>query len=278
VPDDGGDREAPIDGCCALARACVRTAAASGARAAVFAPGCDQMRRTIEAAAERSSVPLFLFNLPATRGTPAALRLYCAELERLARFLVRLGGRPPAPDDWAAAGRACGARRREDIRARPADRVRPTALRVGLLGCNLSRADRALAARLAAAGLDVALDATEFGERGQPGPVSPRDLRRNPLEALARAYAETIPSVCHRPDDRLLAWLRARRARLGLRAFVLLRHTWCDPWHAAAARLRAALDVPLLDIDVGEPASPAAWTTRVEALAEALRNAPGSAP
>lgn len=56
---------------------------------------CDMMRRGADEFAERLQRPVFLFNVPATAEGDISDEIYRAELERLGRFLVRLGGAQP---------------------------------------------------------------------------------------------------------------------------------------------------------------------------------------
>jgi hypothetical protein len=77
----------------------VRLAEQQTAAAVVFTSHCDQLRRGFDAVAQSASSRVFLFNLPVTWQTPAAQRIFSDELRRLGRFLLRLGGRAPAPGD-----------------------------------------------------------------------------------------------------------------------------------------------------------------------------------
>ncbi|MHC4897204.1 MAG: 2-hydroxyacyl-CoA dehydratase, partial [Planctomycetota bacterium] len=61
----------------------------------VLTTTCDQMRRAAELL---DGLPLFLMNVPSTWQTAAAQKLYLNELERLGRFLCRLGGTPPGEE------------------------------------------------------------------------------------------------------------------------------------------------------------------------------------
>ena len=64
------------------------------AAALVLTTTCDQMRRAADIVG-RDAPPVFLFNVPATWQTAVSRQLYCDELERLGRFLVRAGGVSP---------------------------------------------------------------------------------------------------------------------------------------------------------------------------------------
>ena len=90
---------ARVEGLCIYARAWVSEALADEhAAGIVLAQTCDQMRRIFEVLCSQARVPCFLFNIPATWQTAQARRLYASEIQRLGRFLVRLGGREPSAD------------------------------------------------------------------------------------------------------------------------------------------------------------------------------------
>ena len=92
----------PLTGVCPYARAFVGQALASpGVDAVVLATTCDQMRRAAEWPGPAAGPPVFLMNVPATWQTPASVRLYRDELERLGRSLVRLGGLAPTRERLA---------------------------------------------------------------------------------------------------------------------------------------------------------------------------------
>jgi len=79
--------------------------------AVVLTTTCDQMRRAAEWLALGGGPPVFLMNVPATWQTPASARLYRDELQRLGRFLVRLGGAAPSREHLADTMEAYDARR-----------------------------------------------------------------------------------------------------------------------------------------------------------------------
>ena len=62
---------------------------------------CDQMRRAFDIIIRSCDTPAFLMNVPSTWQTPSAKKLYVDELNRLGRFLVRLGGTSPSKDTLA---------------------------------------------------------------------------------------------------------------------------------------------------------------------------------
>jgi len=90
----------------------VRKASGPYYSVAVFTTTCDQMRRAAEWAALEAPAPVFLMNVPATHGAPAAARLYRDELHRLGRFLARRGASRPSPEKLADVMQSYDARRR----------------------------------------------------------------------------------------------------------------------------------------------------------------------
>lgn len=69
--------------------------------ALVMTTACDQMRYAAAVVQQRSSLPVFLLNMPSTWQTPAARQMYRDELVRLGGWLRQLGGRLPSRDDLA---------------------------------------------------------------------------------------------------------------------------------------------------------------------------------
>ena len=69
--------------------------------ALVLTTVCDQMRYAAALLKSRTDGPIFLLNVPSTWQTAAARELYRAELRRLGRFLVQLGGKSPTNADLA---------------------------------------------------------------------------------------------------------------------------------------------------------------------------------
>lgn len=84
---------------CAYAQAFADTAAREDDAAAIVVTTiCDQMRRSAEKIAAKTTTPVFLMNVPHTWQNPGSHKLYRNELERLGRFLVSLGGEPASND------------------------------------------------------------------------------------------------------------------------------------------------------------------------------------
>ncbi len=80
------------------------------------------MRRAFDSFTDGQDQPAFLFNLPATWQSSTARMLYVAELERLGKFLVRLGGHSPSAAGLSKVMKDFDEQRgkvREVIRARP---------------------------------------------------------------------------------------------------------------------------------------------------------------
>jgi benzoyl-CoA reductase/2-hydroxyglutaryl-CoA dehydratase subunit BcrC/BadD/HgdB len=87
-------------GVCPYAGAWVDAARSGvGATAVVAATTCDQMRYAAALLDRDAGVPVFLMNVPSTWQTLVARQLYRDELERLGRFLVRVGGTAPSASE-----------------------------------------------------------------------------------------------------------------------------------------------------------------------------------
>jgi benzoyl-CoA reductase/2-hydroxyglutaryl-CoA dehydratase subunit BcrC/BadD/HgdB len=98
------------------------------------------------------------------------------------------------------------------------------------------------------------------------------DFHDSPLATLAAAYFGAISDAFRRPDDLLYEYLRRELAARAVRGIVFVRQAWCDLWHAQAARMRAAFDLPLLDLDVSCPDSASAnLSNRIQSFLEVLR-------
>ena len=297
-PDAGAAARsaAPVAGMCPYARALAGEAAAlRDGHAAVFTTTCDQMRRAAEWAALETPAPVFLFNVPATHGTPAA-RLYRDELHRLGRFLARLGAGEPSRDKLADVMESYDDRRRElrdalgILAPREAseamagfdrDGSPPTQAAYGLLphgfpvavvGGPLMRGDARVFDWIEEAGGVVVLDGTESGTRTIPAPFDRRRLRDEPVLELVDAYFGRIPDVFRRPDDALVAWLGRELDSSGARAIILWRYVWCDLWAAFAARAGELASLPVLDLDVsGDEGADRRTANRLQTFLEVLR-------
>ena len=103
------------EGICPYANASIGAwAPPGGSDAVIVTTLCDQMRRAHEQpAAAGLADRLFLMHVPTTWRNANAHRLYLAELQRLGRFLVSLGGTDPSPGRLADVMRAYDVARRD---------------------------------------------------------------------------------------------------------------------------------------------------------------------
>ena len=265
-------------GMCPYARAFLHEVGAQEDAAVVFTTVCDQMRRCSELMAPEREAALFLMHVPATWRTPGARRYYRAELERLGRFLERLGGTTPSAERLAAvmaeydatraklraaAGRLSAQAASNAIarlhRNGPADaeaalegRAAPCGrgIRLALVGGPLLGTPSTLLDLIESAGGTIVLDATETGERTLPAPFDAATVEQNPLDALVDAYFNHIPYAFRRPNDALYAWLARELAARDVRGIIFRRYLWCDTWHAEAGRMAEWSPVPFLALDV----------------------------
>lgn len=296
----------PSDGCCSWAQNYVEQV--SGNRdvsTAVVVMLCDQVRRASEKLVTQSGgqgPAVMLFHLPATCQTPSAKQYYRDELRRLGRFLEEQGGVAPTPEHLRgmmlqyerqrarirsrthtmsgreradAIAELHGQPRAGDSGPRPHE-AHPhsrngKALRVALLGSVVPRYQWWLYDVIEQQCGRVALDATDYGERGLPEPYDLRLMEDDPFEAMASVYCR-LTHIRQRPNDRLYAWLAEQLLQRDVRGVILRRSLWCDLWHGEVARIKATLPLPVLDLDLEVDATTRERAKgRIAAFMEVLR-------
>ncbi|MHC4407214.1 MAG: 2-hydroxyacyl-CoA dehydratase [Planctomycetota bacterium] len=294
---DGGGQLGLNRGVCPFAAALVDSAAAGlEASAVVTTTVCDQMRYAADVMHRSGGVPVFLMNVPSTWQTATARQLYVEEIQRLGRFLVRLGGKCPSRDELAKVMVRYDRARREIVAGRHRLSARQFAqalaevrgngslepeflmatssdwIPLAVVGGPLLEADYALFDLIEQAGGRVVLDATECGERTLPAPLNPERTKDDPLGQLAVAYFGSIVDVFRRPNAGLYQWLAERIHARRVRGLLFRRYLWCDLWHAELHRLREWSPVPVLDLDAGDQDESATSRTlsRLEAFLETL--------
>lgn len=287
-------------GVCPFARAFINLAISDVEAAGVIVTTvCDQMRRAAEIIALHTRTRVFLLNVPSTWETVGAQKLYLSELERLGRFLTRLGGEPPSDGRLAQAMRKYDGMRTKvkDARGTLSPRAYsemiarfhrdasnaecptgPTAasghdrIPLAFVGGPLLVEHFRFFDLIEASGGHVALDATETGERTLPARFDRRRLSEDPLSELADAYFGTIPDVARRPNSELYRWLKRELAEREVRGIIYVRYLWCDLWHAEAQRMKEWLGLPFFDLDITEDTSDEGRRlTRFGAFMEMLR-------
>jgi benzoyl-CoA reductase/2-hydroxyglutaryl-CoA dehydratase subunit BcrC/BadD/HgdB len=262
------------EGVCAFAHAMAALAESPAQPPLVLTTSCDQMRRAADNALGRGASHVFLFYLPATWQTDTVRRLYHAEVERLGRFLERLGGRRPTADElWAlmreyderrrllrAVVRGASARQAAEALARFPDWA-PTPASVSaappvddgiplaIVGGPLLPSQWPMLDDIESAGGRVVLFATEPGERSLLPPLARPDEPRHPLSTLTDHYFAHCVDVFRRPNSQLYDWLGARLRERRARGIVLWAYVGCDLWRAEAASLREAFQLPVLTLD-----------------------------
>lgn len=295
-------------GVCAFANAVVHLTESHPDSAVLFTTHCDQLRRGFDTFSGATSTRTFLFNLPATWQTPAAAKLFTAELERLGRFLIRLGGHAPSAEELRrltsehAAARtrlleaaAClSARQYAEALARfhwdgsvplELERGRPrpqqchtaksAAVPLALLGGPLPRSQWGLLDTLERIGGRVVLNATEAGERSLWPSALPQEAPANALPTLlvdlAHTYLDHCVEMFQRPNTRLYDWLRERLQARGVRGIVVWHYVGCDLWRAEVPSLKEAFGLPVLLLDAVAAAEDSTRNLgRLEAFLEAL--------
>ncbi|MBE0536076.1 MAG: 2-hydroxyacyl-CoA dehydratase [Phycisphaerae bacterium] len=262
---------APIEGLCPFARAFANHVLGdSTSCGAIFTTACDQMRRVRDLVVDGTCVETFLLNLPKTWRNAACTQLYIDELGRMGRWLYTLGGCVPSADALAATMLDFDGRRQ----AMPDRRVADSGgVRLALVGGPLLAGESGLFDLVVRNGGRIVFDATETGERTLPDRFDPALLRQDPVGELARAYFDSIPAVWKRPNTGLFDWLTRECTERRVQGVICRRLVWCDLWHAEVHRLRDALHVPLLDLDVSDdsPAAGERTAGRVQAFLETLQ-------
>jgi benzoyl-CoA reductase/2-hydroxyglutaryl-CoA dehydratase subunit BcrC/BadD/HgdB len=291
----------PTDGVCPYARAFLGTVNAAPAAAVIFATSCDQMRRASElASGPKEGRASFLMDVPTSWQTETARHLYVTELERLGRFLERLGGQRPTDDHLAevmrkynsgrsllrAAGGRLPARMLADATfefhrtgivpveilqhaAKSSGVKRKTS--IALVGSPLMANNLSLIDVIEANGGEVVLDATTSGERSFPAPFDGEQLETDPFRALAEAYFNTIPEAFRRPNTQLYEWLETKLADCGARGLIFFHYVWCDTWHGEAQRMKNWTQLPVLALEAGDELQLSSHTvSRIQAFLEML--------
>jgi len=269
-------------GVCAFARFAADLALRDSSSAFIFSSHCDQLRRSFDAVHAEVPGRAFLFNLPATWKTPAAVQLFDSELDRLGRFLVRLGGAAPTAERLVEAALAqrlaggAGSVRAESRASSP----QPPRTPVAIVGGPMRDCDRPVLDLIEKLGATIVLNATEPGERNlwsaQPKELWPGGPERFSLEQLRLRLAEDYVLHCtdvyQRPNTRLYAWLRERLQARHARGIILWYYAWCDLWRAEIQTLRESFGLPVLPLeaDIFSGSEPGA-INRVEAFLESLR-------
>ena len=90
----------------------------------------------------------------------------------------------------------------------------------------------------------------------------------NPFEALAAAYFDGVTHIRQRPNTRLYEWLNQHVAERQIRGPIVRRSLWCDLWHAEVPRIKQAVGIPVLDLDLDDADAPARTVGRVAAFLE----------
>ena len=280
-------------GVCAFAEAAVRFAETATDSVVIFSTACDQMRRGFDTAQLHGLERDFLFNLPATE-TLAAKQIYRAELERLGRFLLAIGGHAPAAATLRQELMQSNATRQRLLESAtttsprgfaeavsrfhwdgeyspppPDAQGNPVAL--ALVGGPFLPPHWKLLDEIEAAGGRVVFNATKTGERSL-SPSFDWAAGTNPFDALVRGYHDHMVDMFQRPNTRLYSWLKPRLAAREVRGIVLWLFTGCDLWRAEAHTLRKTFGLPVLQLEADEATGFSARDlTRIQAIVETLQ-------
>ena len=267
-------------GVCAFAEAVVRLAESHPDSAMIFSTHCDQLRRGFDVVTGAAVEHAFLFNLPATWQTRVAEQIFASELERLGRFLVKLGGQPPTVEALAdimaryrqarsgllkaaahlPARQYCEAvaRFHWDGSVHLPEKAQPAgadAIPLAIVGGPLPKWQGNVLDTIESAGGRVVLNATEAGERSLGQAFSPNQAPvaactlPDLLRLLTRSFLDDCVDVFQRPNTRLYGWLKERLIAREVRGIVLWHYVGCDLWRAEAQPLREAFGLPVLLLD-----------------------------
>jgi len=275
VPDSGGieEHDRPFMGRCPRAHLLLKSLMKrSDAAAVVLTSTCDQMRRSFDLLNKSWRIPSFLFHVPATWQTPAARKIYLAELNRLGAFLYGISGRLPSQEALAELMK----------NARPAQIPPPANIpliepqqnhdgfvHVGIIGESLCRQHRGLLDFIRDCGART-FDLTPDGNWGIPVQFSLKLIENDPLDAFVQSCMMGIPGVFQRPDTKMMTRLREDSRQFVLHGVILVRNVWCDLWKAAAHRIQDELKLPVLILDLDEQPLMPPMTNRIAAFVEIL--------
>lgn len=244
-------------------------------RGAVFTTGCDQMRRMYDLVNGRTAVKMFLLNVPKVWRSAECVQLYIDELRRMGRWLCDLGGRALADETLAETmidfDQHRQAVRGAGCRTQPSCSWHDGFIKLAPIGGPLLAGELALFDLIDRLGGRIMLDATETGELSMPAEFDPGRLREDPVRELARAYFESIAAVWKRPNTGLFEWTGRMCAERQVQGVICHRLVWCDLWHAEVYRLRQALGLPFLDLDVSDDGVCERTTGRIQAFMETLQ-------
>ncbi|HEY5910280.1 MAG TPA: 2-hydroxyacyl-CoA dehydratase family protein [Verrucomicrobiae bacterium] len=291
-------------GICAFAQNSLRAAETAAQPAVVFSTHCDQLRRAFDAIGPGAGTRTFLFNIPVTTRASVTEKLFHAELGRLGKFLLGLGGRNPTAkvvarwvDEFSVARRCLRdaanlhvgrdyaravARFHGDGSAGlpltdlPLERKVTGSTRLAVVGGPLSP-DDPLWDQIEDAGGCVVLNGTEWGERSLGFGTGLHDAYETasaeaPFPAtLSQSFVEHCVDVFQRPNQRLYDWLAERLRARRVQGIVLWSYFGCDLWRAEAQTMREKFGLPLLWLEADESGSGAErQTNRIQAFVEAL--------
>jgi len=237
---------------------------------------CDQMRRAFDILVRKCEIPAFLMNVPNTWQNLESQKLYIDELNRLGRFMVQLGGKPPSNDALAKVMLEYESARKSILEIREflssrqyaeaiasfgrdgpdkiidsttVTKLSTYSVPLAMVGGPLMKQDFTLFDMIEQLGGRIVLNATETGERGLCSPFDHQRLHENPLWELAAAYFGGIQDASRRPNSELYKWLKQELAVRQVQGIIFHRYLWCDMWHAELRRLKDWTRLPVLDVD-----------------------------
>ena len=265
--------------------------------AIVFTTTCDQLRRSFDLQSSAEPAKSFLLNVPAIPQSSTGRKMFRAELERLGRFLITMGGTTPTATALTARLRDYDQKRRQLCEAAREMNAReyaavvanfhwtgeivlplspkpkpPNAIPIAIVGGPLDGSHGDILGWIEKAGGHVVLNATETGERSLLPRLSAEGWETGPLGALVSAYLDHYVDVFQRPNTWLYNWLRQQLRERLVRGIVLWHFSSCDLWQAQAQSLKESFGLPLLTLEAdGDPGCAAREAGRLQAFLEMLR-------
>lgn|GEM_PF-2011141 len=257
---------------------------------------CDQVRRAMTYRTE-SSAESFTLYVPSTR-TAAALQWYAAELERLSKWLVRIGGCKLQP--WAFAQLTQGfnqLRQKLDhmrialpaslflslqppvnnkqphpsLRPQPAQGFK-TNPKIGILMGHLTNLHLALLQEIESFGVHTVFLC------GEPIPpthatieVGP-DVDKSIFELIADQWLPQVPYLGARPNTNFYTFLTNEIRKSQLDGLLVIRPVWCDHWDLELPIIKQRAGIPVSQVVLGcEPDPTSHALNRVSALIEMVK-------
>lgn len=226
------------EGICPFAELMLRNADNYDCAAVIFTTRCDQMRRISELS---SGKKVFLMNIPATWQSKTALNIFIDELQRLSRFLVKIGGSQ------------FSAEKLKSFIENNHRTIIPHSInnrkKIALMGGPENQSDSEFEKMIEKHGGYIAFNACEQGEIANPV-INLNKALQNPAKELANAYFVNMPDIAKRPNTQFYSAVSKVISERKINALIVRTYPWCDIWHAEIPRIKEYFKLPLLNYTV----------------------------